>query len=118
MTDTPTSRTSERRPHMTGKERDTPRNARITVTQSGRLIPMSNRPQGGPGRRSKGDRHVFGVRLPREYADRVISYAEATGNTYNDVLVDQIIRHIDELDADAVELGHNRLDVDTDAEAG
>lgn len=86
--------------------------APITVTTAGSVDPMStNRSQSGPGRRSKGDRHVFGVRLPREYADRVMAYAEATGNTYNDVLVDQIIRHIDELDVDAVELGQNRLDV-------
>lgn len=71
------------------------------------------RPRGGPGRHSKGDRHVFGVRLPREYADRVIAYAEATGRTYNDVLVDHIIQHIDEFDVDGVELGKNRLDLDT-----
>ena len=98
--------------------KDTPRIFPITVTTPGKVVSMSTRSQGGPGRRSKGDRHVFGVRLPREYADRVIAYAEATGNTYNDVLVDQIIRHIDEFDADAVELGHNRLNVDTDAKTG
>ena len=73
----------------------------------------TTRPQGRTGRHSKGDRHVFGVRLPREYADRVIAYAEATGHTYNDVLVNQIIRHIDEFDVDAIELGKNRLDIDT-----
>lgn len=94
--------------------KDTPRIFPITVTIPGRVDFMSTRPQGGPGRRSKGDRHVFGVRLPREYADRVIAYAEATGNTYNDVLVEQIIRHIDEFDVDAVELGHNRLIIDAE----
>lgn len=75
---------------------------------------MSTRPRGGPGRHGKGDRHVFGVRVPREYADRVIAYAEATGQTYNDVLVEQIIRNIDEFDVDAVQLGENRLPLDSE----
>lgn len=72
----------------------------------------------GGGRPGKGDRHPFAVRVPREYADRVIAYADATEQSYNDVIVGQIIRHIDELDAEAVQLGHNRLDVDTDAKTG
>lgn len=81
---------------------------------------MSTRRQRGTGggRPGKGDRHPFAVRIPREYADRVIAYADATDQSYNDVLVAQIIRHIDELDAEAVQLGHNRLDVETDAKAG
>lgn len=72
----------------------------------------------GGGRPGKGDRHPFAVRVPREYADRVMAYADATDQSYNDVIVQQIIRHIDELDAEAVELGHNRLNVTTDAKAG
>ncbi len=75
---------------------------------------MSNRPRGGPGRHSKGDRHVFAARVPREYAERIIAYAEATGQTYNDVLVEQIIRNIDEFDVDALQLGENRLPLDSD----
>lgn len=72
----------------------------------------------GGGRPGKGDRHPFAVRVPREYADRVIAYADATDQSYNDVIVGQIIRHIDELDAEAVQLGHNRLDVETDTKTG
>ncbi|MEE1619727.1 Arc family DNA-binding protein [Brachybacterium sp. J153] len=71
----------------------------------------------GGGRPGKGDRHPFAVRVPREYADRVMAYADATGRSYNDVIVAQLVKHIDELDVEAVELGHNRLDVDTDMKA-
>lgn len=72
----------------------------------------------GGGRRGKGDRHPFAVRLPREYADRVIAFAEATDQSYNDVIVDQIIKHIDELDAAVVELGSNRLDIAPEVKTG
>lgn len=92
----------------------------VSVSLPCRVTYMSTTRQRGTGggRPGKGDRHPFAVRLPREYADRVIAYADATDRSYNDVLVEQIIRHIDELDAEAVELGHNRLPVDTDAKAG
>ncbi|MGO1598449.1 MAG: hypothetical protein ACTHYR_04285 [Brachybacterium sp.] len=58
------------------------------------------------------------MRLPREYADRVIAFAEATDQSYNDVIVDQIIKHIDELDAAVVELGSNRLDIAPEVKTG
>lgn len=92
----------------------------VSVSAPCRVKPMSTKRQRttGGGRPGKGDRHPFAVRVPREYADRVMAYADATDQTYNDVIVGQIIRHIDEFDVDAVELGHNRLDVDTDTKTG
>lgn len=67
------------------------------------------------GRPSKGDRHQFGVRIPREYADKVIAYADATDTTYSDLIADLVIRHIDEVDIDVIEHGDNRLDVEVEA---
>lgn len=92
----------------------------VSVSMACRVNPMSTRRQRttGGGRPGKGDRHPFAVRVPREYADRVMAYADATDQTYNDVIVGQIIRHIDELDVDALQLGHNRLDVEPDAKTG
>ena len=92
----------------------------VSVSAPCRVGLMSTKRQRatGGGRPGKGDRHPFAVRVPREYADRVMAYADATDQTYNDVIVGQIIRHIDELDVDALQLGHNRLDIDTDAKTG
>lgn len=43
-----------------------------------------------------------------------MAYADATDRSYNDVIVGHIIRHIDEFDVDAVQLGENRLPLDPD----
>lgn len=69
-----------------------------------------NRNRGG-GRPSKGDRHDFKVRLPRAEADHVMDYAETTGQAYSDVIAGLVLKHIDELDLQALEYGDNRLEV-------
>lgn len=89
---------------------------RVSVLLSCRVndMPTTRNRRSGGGRPGKGDRHAFAVRIPREYADRVMAYADATDRSYNDVIVGHIIRHIDEFDVDAVQLGENRLPLDSD----
>ncbi|GAA1836162.1 hypothetical protein GCM10009795_096660 [Nocardioides hankookensis] len=38
------------------------------------------------GRKSKGDRHAFMTRVPREAADRLIEEAESLGVPYSDLI--------------------------------
>jgi hypothetical protein len=47
---------------------------------------MASRRRGGPGRSSKGDRHAFLTRIPREAADQVIAEAEARGMPYGEYI--------------------------------
>ncbi|MGQ4507429.1 hypothetical protein ACUIAL_08935 [Dermabacteraceae bacterium P13136] len=68
------------------------------------------RKKGTPGRPSKGDRHTFMVRVPREYASRVMSYAKAVNMPYGEVIADQVIKHIDDLDVDAEQLSLDQLE--------
>lgn len=42
------------------------------------------------GRRSKGDRHSFTCRMPRELADFVMEQADETGMTYSDWIAAQL----------------------------
>lgn len=70
------------------------------------------RRRGGPGRRSKGDRHPFQVRIPREVAERVMDYAVITDQSYSDVIAGLVVRHAEEFDVEGVQLGTNRLDVE------
>lgn len=94
----------------------TPMKSMNTVSASGTVLPMANRQQvRRGGRPSKGDRHPFHVRVPRPYADRIIAYAEAVDMTNNDVLLELIVRHIDELDVDALEHGTNTLPLEKSA---
>lgn len=44
------------------------------------------RNQGGPGRPSKGDRHVFISRVPRAAADRIMAEAEKLGLSYSEYI--------------------------------
>lgn len=90
-------------------------NVSVSVPCSVASMSTKRRRSTGGGRPGKGDRHVFALRVPREYADRVIAYADATDETYNDVLLQLIVRHIDEFDVAALELGRNRLEIGADA---
>lgn len=74
---------------------------------------MSTPPVPRTGRPSKGDRHAFHVRIPRETADRVMAWADATGTTYSDVISELVQRHRDEIDPAVLEAGTNRLDLES-----